>query len=247
MAYPRIAFHVSPAKDVDTFFRFVADAEFDKGESVRWAILKPFPDLKKWFDDRLRITATREEIVAFVDGQYSLHASGMKDGLILIEERWHKVEQPYFALVDELGMGEWPDGKYIAYPTIWGMYPKFLDDMTFQIPWNHPQPEYVDVVIAHENLHFIWYPFFYREFPGYVQGKDGFFVWNVSEIFNSFVQNSSRWHEVFGMDSMPYPQHEKALQLLNERMQGVPYNARILTEMIIALVNELGIGAMPLT
>ena len=95
------------------------------------------------------------------------------------------------------------------------MYPRFLEDKTFQIPFWHRTPGYVPVVIAHELLHFMFYDYFYARYPKYNRSADNLFAWHVSEIFNTLVQNSPAWLASFKQKSLGYPEHTKIVKQLS--------------------------------
>ena len=113
----------------------------------------------------------------------------MIKNMSIYQKDWLMVEKNFHCLVDELFCGhKWPKGKYIAYTTIWGMFPKFLEDKTFQIPFKHKNKRYVIVVIAHELLHFIFYDYFYKKYPKYRLDKYNFLHTNskFSEVVEDF-------------------------------------------------------------
>lgn len=66
-------------------------------------------------------------------------------------------------------------------------------------------------------LHFIFYDYFYEKYSEYSKDEFNFFVWNVSEIFNSVVQNSPKWIKVFKTKNMDYPEHEKIIEKLSKK------------------------------
>ena len=153
----------------------------------------------------------------FVGSVYLRNKKTINKNINLYQKNWSKIEEKYFLLVDDLFSGYvWPKGKYIAYPTIWGMYPRFLEDKTFQIPYKYKKEDYVNVIIAHEMLHFIFYDYFYKKYPKYKSNKYNFFAWNISEIFNSIVQNSSMWLKVFKTKTMSYPEHKNIINKLQK-------------------------------
>ena len=230
---PKLKFEISILRDVETFFCFLHDAEYDNGESMKMATLKPYPELSVWFDG-VKFVATRKNVKDFVQAVYDKNADLIKKNLIIYERNWKQVRGSYVKLIKILFPNtDWPDGEYIVYPTIWGMYPRFLDNCTFQVPFKHKKMEYVSVVIAHELLHFIWYANAYASFPD-LKNADDFYVWNISEIFNSLVQNSSSWVEVFGMESMIYPMHELIIKKIENNLSDISLlNADEITKEII--------------
>ena len=238
MSLPKLKFDISIERDVETFFCFVQDAEYDKGEGMKLAILGPYPELKSWFDG-VKYIKSRKEVQFFVQSIYNKNADLMSKNFNIYKMDWEKVCDSYTKLVTRLFPDtKWPDGDYIAYPTIWGMYPRFLENCTFQIPWKHDKKGYVSVVIAHELLHFIWYTNFYKKFPN-LKDADDFYIWNISEIFNSLVQNSPGWIKVFGVRSMIYPMHKNILKKLENKYSDASLiDADEITQEIIRVFDE---------
>lgn len=211
MSRPRVTFRGSAKKDILTLRAFTKDAEYDNGRNLNWAVFDVFPQLRKQFEKNKHYKIKNEkDLRHFIEEIYRTRRVAMERALRQHAERWENIAPIYFSLVDELfSHRKWPRGKYIAFGTIWGMYPRFLEDKTFQIPFSHRKPTYISVVIAHELLHFMFYDYFYKRYPKYSRPKNNFFVWNVSEIFNTIVQNSPAWLKYFKVKSLGYPEHEK--------------------------------------
>lgn len=236
---PRITFEINVTRDVETFFCFVRDAKYDKGDAIEWALLKKYPNLKTFFRGT-KFIKTRKEVRAFVEKEYEKNAVEMKKNLKCYERNWNKHEKKYFQLVSKIFPKTiWPKGKYIAYTTIWGMYPRFLKDSTFQIPWKYKPMTYVNIVIAHELLHFIWYKFYKERFLKKItESSNDFFVWNVSEIFNCVVQGSDKWMKEFGETCQPYPNQMEIIKNLNKKYHKKTIDAVLLTQDIIDTVRD---------
>ena len=213
MPYPHVTFRKSAKQDFETLHAFVKDAKYDNGRNLDWAIFNKYPRLKKQFyKDKYYKIKDEKALRNFVYGMYRARRETMDFALMKHKNRWERVAPNYFSLVDTLfGGRKWPRGKYIAFGTIWGMYPRFLEDKTFQIPFWHRTPRYVSVVIAHELLHFMFYDYLYKRYPKYRRSKDDFFVWHISEIFNTIVQNSPAWFGFFKLKSIGYPEHKKTV------------------------------------
>lgn len=134
----------------------------------------------------------------------------------------------------------WPAGKYIAYATIWGMFPRFLDDKTFQVPMKYRSGRYIPVTIAHEMLHFRFYAYIQRNYPRYRDPEHNFFLWHVSEIFNILIINSPTWLAVFKKKNIPYPEHRKILAMLRKKYGHQPsFDVDNLIKDIHPLVKEM--------
>lgn len=215
MSYPRIRFRVSAKQDLATLYDFAKDAKHNNGRFMQWAIFSNYPHLKFHFDNNFKVK-DEKVLYRFIFETYRTKQISMRRALSTHKKRWEKIAPHYFSLINSLFAGrKWPRGKYIAFGTIWGMYPRFLEDKTFQIPFWHRTPRYVPVVIAHELLHFMFYDYFYERYPKYRQPKNNFFVWHVSEIFNTVVQNSPAWLRCFKLKSRGYPEHKKIVKYIS--------------------------------
>ncbi|MFA6348653.1 MAG: hypothetical protein WCX06_00505 [Candidatus Paceibacterota bacterium] len=235
----RIIFRADANKDVASFFRFVSDAEYNSGRSLKWAVLDKYQTCKKWFQG-VRFVGCRTDVIRFVKNKYEDLAQSIASNLAHYERKWRDIEPKFDELVRQIfGDYPWPKGKYIAYSTIWGIYPRFLDDKTFQVPYRHRNKRYVNVVIAHELLHFIFYEYFFEHYPRYRGDDYDMFSWHVSEIFNNVVQNSQPWLSVFGLPSMCAPEHKKIVEKLSRFHTGDPFwNLDGLVRDIIASVEK---------
>lgn len=215
--FPKLKFKIDYKKDVSSFFAFLKDAEFDEGRSLDWAVLKIYPHFKKYkFGPSLKIS--KKEIESFVKDFYDKNRAEMENNLKIYEKNWNEKEKDFYLLAQDLfGPIKCPKGKYIAYPTMWGMYPRFLEDKTFQLPYKCKNKKSINATIAHEMLHFIFYDYFYKKHPEYSKDEFNFFLWNISEIFNSVIQNPPKWIKVFKAKNMDYPEHGKIIKKLSEK------------------------------
>jgi hypothetical protein len=222
MSYLHVTFRKSVEKDFGTLHAFTKDAKYDNGRNLNWAVFKKYPQLKIYFDKDKHYKIKNENALRFfIHEKYRSKRIDMDRALALHKKRWVKIAPSYFSLVDKLFSGrKWPKGKYVAFGTIWGMYPRFLEDKTFQIPFWHSTPGYIPVVIAHELLHFMFYDYFYARYPKYHRPKHNYFVWHVSEIFNTLVQNSPQWLRCFKLKSLGYPEHKKIVMSLSRTLYG---------------------------
>lgn len=217
MRYPKLKFKIDYKKDIKTFFNFVNEAHFDGGRNLEWAVFKKYSYFRQYKKgDKLKI----DEAVAekFIKSIYLESQPVMTKSMPIYKEKWLLVEEDFYCLVGGLFRGHrWPNGKYIVYPTIWGMFPRFLEDKTFQVPFKYKNKKYIPVIIAHEMLHFMFYDYFYKKYPKYKSDKHNFFVWHVSEIFNTLVQSLPDWLRVFKIKSMSYPEHDKIVNKLSKK------------------------------
>lgn len=235
---PTLRFSISAQKDTETFFRFARDAEYDGGRTFRVAVLRLFPAVRQYRLQQEAWTFNRTGIVRLVGTVYRSQSEVMRKNMQLYQKNWEKIADRFFHLCDQLFPSDrWPRGRYIAYPTIWGMYPRFLEDKTFHVPYRNRNKRVVNVIIAHEMLHFFFYRYFFRTHPSLRSDRHDFFVWHVSEIFNVIAQNSPAWLKVFQEETLCYPEHQQIVARLRTRYDGHrPWTADKLIDDIVKLV-----------
>ena len=211
---PKIKFLISRQKDLSTLFSFIEDSEYDEGRSLEWAVFNKYPQFKKYKKEK-SIVISKAKAKRIIDIVYKKNSNTIEKNIQIYKKNWREVEDVYYDLVKDLfGNQKWLKGKYIAYATIWGMYPRFLEDKTFHIPFKHKKESYVNVVIAHEMLHFMFYDYFYKKYPKYKNEDNNYFSWYVTEIFNELIQNSPKWLKVFKNKTMGYPEHKEIVKKL---------------------------------
>lgn len=214
---PKLKFKIDYKKDVQTFFAFNNSADYDNGRTLEWAFFKKFPFLKKYKEGNT-LKISKKEVIDFVQTFYKENKETMQKNMLAYQTNWQEKEENFYSLIDKLfGANFWPKGKYIAYSTIWGMFPRFLENMTFQVPYKHKSKRYVNVIIVHEMIHFIFYNYFYKKYPQYKKDEHNFLVWHISEIFNAVIQNSLKWLKVFEVKTMDYPEHQKIIKKLENK------------------------------
>jgi hypothetical protein len=206
---PTLKFKIDPEQDWTVLQGFLRDAEFDGGRNLEWAVYAKYPEMKTIVSGRMTGDA-EQKARDFIRDYFTQRAIEIEANLDVYRSAWLAKQDAFFALVQGIfGDRSWPPGMYEAYPTLWGMFPRSLETKTFQVPALYENKPYVDVIVAHEMLHFMFYDYFYATYPEHDDPEDNFLAWNVSEIFNSVVQNSRVWLGVFGLETMTYPEHEK--------------------------------------
>lgn len=215
---PKVKFKIDVQKDLQSLSAFVDQSVLDNGRSLRWAIFKKHPLLRKAIKDGKIIDQVFAE--KYISATYQKNAKTAVKNMRRYERDWQKIEKVFFKMTDDIFHNSpWPTGKYIAYTTIWGMFPRFLSDKTFQVPMKYRRKQYIPVTIAHEMLHFRFYAYVEKHYPRYRDPERNFLLWHISEIFNILVINSPAWQKVFGIKNMPYPEHRKIIAKLREKYQ----------------------------
>lgn len=114
-----------------------------------------------------------------------------------------------------------------------GLYSRDIKNKIFQFPYSHPISGYSVAVIAHELLHFIFYDYFFKNYPQYKKPNKSLFVWHISEIFNSVIQKSNIWKEIFRAALLDYPFHKEIIKKLKKQ-----YRQQIITDLLIESILE---------
>ena len=217
-----IQFKVSEKEDLKVAMGFIKEASFSDGQNLEWAFKKLHKSIFTYIRKGQDIKKIKSFVATYLDEYYSKHIDVLKINLIKAKKNWLKVEQQYIFLLKNLfPKYKLPVRAIKAYITIWGMYPRDIDHLIFWIPDTYNPVSYINVTIAHELLHFAFYNQFYKQYPKYKNRKYNYFVWQISEIFNSVVQRSQEWLLVFKMPNMGYPDQEK---LVNKLAKKYTYN-----------------------
>lgn len=235
VAYPKVRFAIDGQRDVQAFFGFLHDAEYDGGRVFRWGVTDSYNEVEL-LRGRHNVYP-RRSIEQFISAQYERHCVAMARSRQKYQRHWRAIEPTYQHLVDDLFPGlPWPKGLYTAFVTIWSVCPRNLNDKTFLVPLNGRWRK-VNVIIAHEMLHFIYYHYLRRQRVPFL--NDDMFLWHVTEIFNAIIQNSKMWLSVFRQPSYIYHEHRTIVRLL-QRQHGaqLSLNPGALTKVIAAEVRK---------
>lgn len=230
----KLRFKLSQSKDLSSFFSFLFERQYDNGRNFNWAVLKYHPFFKDILNKN-NFNISKKQVSEYIKDYYLQHSEEIGNNVKNFSQSWKKIEDDFLELTVKLFPGQsWPNGKYIAYLTIWRMYPRFLDDKTFQIPYSSQKKKTINLVIAHELLHFMFYAYFLKKYPKYRSHKYDFFVWHVSEIFNSIILKRPEWKKLLKHNNLDYPEHKSIISLLENN----DFNTLVLIDKIIIEVKK---------
>lgn len=217
--YPKLKFNIDSNKEIEIYFSFLRDGKYrNLDRKMKWAFYNPHPKLNILKNKGLPKEKKRKIIKEYVNDYYKKYFWEIKKNILLIEKQWKRIERKFFILSDKIfEKYPWPKGKYIAYPTIWGMYPRDLKNKILWFPPEHRLKNYSLVVIAHEMLHFIFYDYLSKKYFKYKINKHNFKIWAISEAFNVIIQSQKEWIEVFKQKPIAYPEHK----ILIKRMKKI--------------------------
>lgn len=146
---------------------------------------------------------------------YAIRRQEVARGVKETRRQWKRVERAFYACVDKIFQGhDWPQGNYIGYASIYLMFPRNINKKTFFFPYAKDGCDPIRT-IAHEMLHFMFFDYIQKRYGlkehDTVKGKNPKYIWQVSETFNTVIENRMPYKKIFGMkgNSKPYPGCEK--------------------------------------
>jgi len=176
--------------------------DFGKG------IIKIHPQLKL-VRSLKNITQRKKTISIYFDRYYRTHKISIRRKTELLRLAWSKREKEFVAITKNFFGGfRFPKGKYIAYASIIDCNPRFLESKTFQFFYKKSVADAIHT-ISHELLHFIFFDFIEKRFKKEIKHLSEDQLWNLSEIFNFIVLESSLYHHIVNQKFViPYPNHQ---------------------------------------
>jgi len=215
MRIPNIKFLIEPKQDILVYFVFEKETKIShRGHIMEAYFFKNHPQLR--ILKKIKNKKKKEKLLSdYVVDYYRKHNAIMKKRVKEIKERWNKVKYQFFNLANKLFQNHpWPKGKYIAYVTIWGIYPRDIKEKIFFIPYK--DKKLALEVIAHEMLHFIFYDYLYSHYPKYKKKRYQKKIWKISESFNATIQNQREWIAIFHKRPEVYPALKKLTQKIKK-------------------------------
>jgi hypothetical protein len=181
-----------------------------------------FPHIQEWFlpQDLWFLLSKkfawkeRDKIIKeYTETIYSVRKKEILEGLAKTKKNWIKVEKDYYELVAEVFQGHpWPRGNYTGFASIFHMFPRYIAERTFFMPYSDKYQNPIHV-ICHEMLHFMFFSYIKKRYSlmekSVVKGKPQNYVWQVSEVFNNVIENTKHYHQISGSRGKPYPGHEE--------------------------------------
>lgn len=209
--HPELSLMIDVEKDIENALNFL---KYREGNS--WFLERFFGGEARHLMESALAGDEREAAVRkYVEGYFVEHGSEMRSGLESAKTDWKKVEDEYFRLVDVLFKDRpWPEGDYRGIVTIFGVYPRWVEEKIFFFPYAHRKPGYANRVIGHEMLHFMFFDYIRERYgldgKSKMKGKDADHVWKVSEAFNVVIEEWAPYRDALGTDgSKPYPGQEE--------------------------------------
>ncbi len=207
--YPKIKFIVNPKEDIYNAYNFLkVEEDFKKNF---------FPlELQKLFKENKSILEQKKIIQEYTNEMYKVKKKDIEKGTIFIEEEWREKERCFYKLTNKIFKNHpWPKGEYIGYPSIYYMFPRYLNNKTFFYPYTSKNNLAIRI-IGHEMLHFIFFDFIKKkyskkELEKLNEIKEPKYIWKISEAFNTVIEHWEPYKREMGFkyNTEPYPECKK--------------------------------------
>lgn len=213
---PDLKFKISKIQDIENAKGFVKNNEY-----VLWFLPK---ELQFIIGQGLSVTKKNRIISEYTNNYYKIHKLEISKGVDEIKKRWAKIEDKYYDLVQKIFLGyDWPKGKYLGYASIYLMFPRYIKEKIFFFPYSFKGKWNPLRTIGHEMLHFIFFDYIKKKYKikegTRVNGENPKYVWQVSETFNTVIENWKPYRNIFGAKDIrnPYPGCEKMFKKMSRQ------------------------------
>jgi hypothetical protein len=210
MPYPKLKLSINQKADINNAIRFILKKTASRQFMERFLPQELIFILNKNFTNKER----HKILVSFTKHFYQLEEKNIADGFHTAVKKWRAVENKYYKLVDQVFKNHpWPKGNYRGYVSIYLMFPRYIDEKIFFLPYQNTERTNSNNVIAHEMLHFIFFDYIDKKLGikqhTTINGNPENFVWQVSEVFNNVIEGSKPFNKLFHRKPKPYPGTEK--------------------------------------
>lgn len=154
----------------------------------------------------------------YVDQLYVDKESSLIEVREKTQKSWDLIENVFLENIQNLFNGHsWPDGAYVGFISLFNCNPRFLDEKTFQVYYDHP--EGLVYVSAHEMLHFMFYDYLEKNLDLSKNISESV-IWDLSEIFNVVVLERPEFVKITGNPyPRPYEKHENQISKFRKLME----------------------------
>lgn len=194
--------------DLDDCLGFIGHNFKENPRYIRWFLPD---DILHIFSSRISRTQLRKRLTEYVRGVYGVKNSEILQNVTKAKKDWQSVEKRYFYLVNRIFKNHpWPKGPYSGTASIFMMYPRNIRNKTFFFPgiiyFKGTPP--ARAVIGHEVLHFMFFDYIEKKYGlkvgGRIKGKPKDYLWQISEVFNSVIEDWGPYYRIFKFKTPPY-------------------------------------------
>lgn len=213
---PSLKFIANPDKDFKIYKDFIQSARcFDLKKNLEIGFYKPHPKIKT-ITKSIKNQREKDKLIKdYIKKIYQRDSSQIyNNGICEAKRKWQAIKTSFFKETSKIfKQHHWLKAKYIAYVTIWGVYPRLLYNKIFFFPYKYENKSFISLVIMHEMLHFLFYDYAIRRHPKIfkrLETETGIF-WDLSEIFNVIILSLPEFKKLHKANIKYYPKHKKYL------------------------------------
>lgn len=217
---PKLKFAIDVRVDISNAKWFVKNGEF-----LDWFLPS---DLEYLTHQGISPSKRNAILTKYTKDTHKINQKDILKGVKDTKKRWTKIESKFYKIVDQIFQGHaWPKGKYIGYASVYLMFPRDISAKTFFFPYSKDRWDPI-ATIAHEMLHFMFYDYIEKNYGikgnGKLRGKDPKYVWQVSETFNTVIENWTPYKKIFNVTKniKPYPGCEKMYAAMTKQWAKNP-------------------------
>ncbi|OGF31931.1 hypothetical protein A2533_00645 [Candidatus Falkowbacteria bacterium RIFOXYD2_FULL_35_9] len=214
---PKIKLKIDLKQDIENAKWFVKNGQF-----VDWFLPR---ELYFILEEKYSTKQKNQFITDYTNQTFEAKKGQIKAGVEKSKFRWQKTEKSFFNFANDLFQDhKWPAGKYIGYASIFKMFPRDIKNKTFFFPYSDSRLDPIQT-IAHELLHFIFFDYVKKKYKlgqhSQLKNKAKNYIWQVSEAFNTTIENSAEFKKIFHVrkNCKPYPECRKIYTKMNKQWQ----------------------------
>lgn len=186
--YPKLKFQLNSSLDSEVGIQSL-DVKAG-GVDFGRRIIELHPELES--SEKVTFDTRRKIISGYTKKYYLANKIIIVDSLRQMESNWKSVEKHFFEGVSTVfGNITWPKGDYTCYLSVFDCNPRFLENKSFQVYFQHQFGS--NHVIAHEILHFAFFDYLENQESELSHSVGEHTKWLVSEWFNDLVLDLPRF------------------------------------------------------
>ena len=211
-----IKFELNKGLDKQMAFVFTNRSEKVGGVDFSKSVTSVHPELD--MIQSLSDEDRKETIEKYFDRYYADNRESLEETLSNFVKDWERIEPDFIQQLNTIFKNPTkPEGDWIGFLSIINCNPRFLDNKTFQIFFEHRNGS--NSIVIHEVLHFFFYDYAVKNFNNIFKDLDknkGVF-WTLAELFNDVIQNTDEFKKIQGyMEIYGYPDHVKHQEYLKK-------------------------------
>lgn len=199
---PNLKFKINKKADIVNAQHFIAEGSYVD-------LFLP-QDLHYIIDNRFSKKEKDKIIKEYTDNIYIEKDQEIKRGMENVKKEWSRVDDRFYEVLDKIFLGfESEQKNYTGIVSIYLMYSRNIQDKIFFFPYKNLKWDPIST-ISHEIMHFFFFDYIKEKYnvleETEFRDKDTKYVWQLSETFNTVIENWKTYKDIFQYtgDIKPY-------------------------------------------